>query len=116
MNEYACRAGGGRGCVATLLPSVASLVLAYTYDDPQVYVRTPSHSRGRSAQAGKNAMHRPPLDYCPVPLRKKRPGLEFFRPGPLASGLSSADHSAAKPQASRTNSRTPGRPSFWASR
>jgi hypothetical protein len=34
MNEYACRAGGGRGCVARPLRPVVSLVLAYTYADP----------------------------------------------------------------------------------
>jgi hypothetical protein len=77
MNEYACRAGGGRGCVARTLRSVASLVLACSYADPQVYVRSGALSRGRSAQAGKNAMHGLPLDYCPAQRKKKRPRLDF---------------------------------------
>jgi hypothetical protein len=77
MNEYACRAGGGRGCVATLPPSVATPCPACTYAGPRVYVRTAALSRGRSAQAGKNAVHCPPLDYCPAQRKKKRPRLDF---------------------------------------
>ena len=116
MNEYACRAGGGRGCVARTLRSVASLVLACSYADPQVYVRTAALSRARAAQAGKNAVHCPPLDYCPAQRKKKQPRPNFPGRGCRSFRRWSADHSAAKPRPSSTNSLTPGSPSRFASR
>ena len=69
--------GGVGGCVATLPPSVATPCPACTYAGPRVYVRSATIPGADSARAGEYAVHCPPLDYCPAPLRKQRPRLDF---------------------------------------